>query len=100
VERFDWLANIRIDNARLTELFGLHSMERDENAVFCGPVGVGKCFLAQAVGYAACRADNTCSLFEPTGSYKAWLDLVRTTPSIGNSTVSSLRISWSSMILP
>ena len=56
LERFDWSAKIRIDKARLTELFGLHFIERHENAVFCGPVGVGKSFLAQAVGHAACRA--------------------------------------------
>jgi len=56
LERFDWSAKIRIDKARLTELFGLHFIERKENVVFCGPVGVGKSFLAQALGHAACRA--------------------------------------------
>ena len=56
LERFDWSAKIRIDKARLTELFGLHFIERKENIVFCGPVGVGKSFLAQALGHAACRA--------------------------------------------
>jgi DNA replication protein DnaC len=55
LERFDWSAKIRIDKARLTELFGLHFIERHENVVFCGPVGVGKSFLAQALGHAACR---------------------------------------------
>jgi DNA replication protein DnaC len=56
LERFDWSAKVRIDKARLTELFGLHFIERKENIVFCGPVGVGKSFLAQALGHAACRA--------------------------------------------
>jgi DNA replication protein DnaC len=56
LERFDWSAKIRIDKARLTELFGLHFIERRENVVLCGPVGVGKSFLAQALGHAACRA--------------------------------------------
>jgi DNA replication protein DnaC len=56
LERFDWSAKIRIDKTRLTELFGLHFIERHENVVFCGPVGVGKSFLAQALGHAACRA--------------------------------------------
>ena len=56
LERFDWSAKIRIDKPRLTELFGLHFLERHENAIFCGPVGVGKSFLAQALGHAACRA--------------------------------------------
>jgi DNA replication protein DnaC len=56
LERFDWSAKIRIDKARLNELFGLHFIERRENVIFCGPVGVGKSFLAQALGHAACRA--------------------------------------------
>jgi DNA replication protein DnaC len=56
LERFDWSAKIRLDKARLTELFGLHFLERRENVIFCGPVGVGKSFLAQALGHAACRA--------------------------------------------
>ena len=56
LERFDWSAKIRIDKARLIELFGLHFIERHENVIFCGPVGVGKSFLAQALGHAACRA--------------------------------------------
>jgi len=55
-ERFDWSAKIRVDKARLTELFGLHFIERHENVIFCGPVGVGKSFFAQALGHAACRA--------------------------------------------
>lgn len=56
LERFDWSAKVRLDKARLMELFGLHFIERQENAVFSGPVGVGKSFLAQALGHAACRA--------------------------------------------
>src|SRR5437870_12822958 len=47
---------IRIDKARLMDLFGLHFIERHENIAFCGPVGVGKSYLAQALGHAACRA--------------------------------------------
>jgi DNA replication protein DnaC len=57
LERFDWSAKIRIDKARLTDLFGLHFIERKENVLFCGPVGVGKSFFAQALGHAACRAN-------------------------------------------
>lgn len=56
LERFDWSAKILVDKPRLTELFGLHFLERHENVIFCGPVGVGKSFFAQALGHAACRA--------------------------------------------
>jgi len=34
LERFDWSAQIRIDKPRLTELFGLHFIERHENVIF------------------------------------------------------------------
>jgi len=56
LEGFDWSAKIRLDKARLNDLFGLHFLERHQNVIFCGPVGVGKSFLAQALGHAACRA--------------------------------------------
>ena len=56
LQRFDWSAKIRLDKARLTELFGLLFLERHENVIFGGPVGVGKSFFAQALGHAACRA--------------------------------------------
>ncbi len=52
-----WLAGEKLlDKARLTELFGLHFLERHENVIFCGPVGVGKSFLARSLGHTACRA--------------------------------------------
>src|SRR5215471_5402994 len=57
LERFDWSAKIHIDKPRLSDLFGLHFIERRENVIFCGPVGVGKSFLARALGHAACRAN-------------------------------------------
>lgn len=56
LERFDWSAQIRLDKARLMDLFGLHFIERHENITFSGPVGVGKTYLAQALGHGACRA--------------------------------------------
>ena len=57
LERFDWSAKIQMDKPRLMDLFGLHFIERRENVILCGPVGVGKSFLAQALGHAACRAN-------------------------------------------
>jgi DNA replication protein DnaC len=56
LEGFDWSADIRVDKARLNDLFGLHFIERQENVILNGPVGVGKTFLACALGHAACRA--------------------------------------------
>src|SRR5437762_13424012 len=58
LERFDWSAKIRIDKARLMDLFGLHFIERRENIAFSGPVGVGKTYLAQALAHSARRAGS------------------------------------------
>jgi len=56
LERFDWSAAITLDKARLNELFGLHFIEAKQNVIFAGPVGVGKSFLACALGHSACRS--------------------------------------------
>jgi DNA replication protein DnaC len=56
LEGFDWDAPITFDRTRVRDLFGLGFLERHEDAIFLGPVGVGKTFLACALGHAACRA--------------------------------------------
>jgi DNA replication protein DnaC len=56
LERFDPTASVKYDKPRLSALFGLHFIERRENVILTGPVGVGKTFLASALGHAACRA--------------------------------------------
>lgn len=55
LERFDWTAEIQLDRRLIRELFGLGFMARREHVILCGPVGVGKTFLASALGHAACR---------------------------------------------
>lgn len=56
LEGFDWEAPVTFDRDRVRELFALGFLERQEDVVFLGPVGVGKTFLACALGHAACRA--------------------------------------------
>ena len=56
LEGFDWDAPITFDRDRVRELFGLGFLERNEDVLLLGPVGVGKTFLAGALGHAACRA--------------------------------------------
>ena len=56
LESFDWEAAVTFDRERVRDLFGLGFIERQEDVIFLGPVGVGKTFLASAVGHAACRA--------------------------------------------
>jgi len=55
LERFDWDTGITVDRDILKELFSLEFIERHENVIFCGPVGVGKTFLANALAHSACR---------------------------------------------
>ncbi len=57
-EQIVWDTPVSFDRARVRELFGLHWLGAQENVVFCGPVGVGKTFLAQALGHSACRAGS------------------------------------------
>jgi len=55
-EGFDWDAKITFDRDQVRDLFSLGFLERREDALFLGPVGVGKTFLASALGHSACRA--------------------------------------------
>jgi DNA replication protein DnaC len=57
-EDFDWDAPVTFDRERVRDLFGLGFIERHEDVIFLGPAGVGKTFLASALGHAACRAGH------------------------------------------
>jgi DNA replication protein DnaC len=48
-----------VDRRHLQELFTLEFLARKEHVIVVGPVGVGKTFLAQAVGAAAVRAGQS-----------------------------------------
>jgi len=55
LDRWDDTANITYDRATWNELCSLRFVESGHNAVIMGPVGVGKTFLATALGHAAVR---------------------------------------------
>lgn len=55
-EDFDWNVPVTFDRDRLRDLFTLQFLERREDVIFLGPVGVGKTSLACALGHSACRA--------------------------------------------
>ena len=55
-EGFDWDAPVTFDRDRVRDLFSLEFIERREDVIFLGPAGVGKTFLASALGHSACRA--------------------------------------------
>jgi DNA replication protein DnaC len=56
LEDFDWTAPITVDRRLLDAVFSLDFLARHEHVLLVGPVGVGKSFLAQALGYASVRA--------------------------------------------
>ncbi|MCA9759203.1 MAG: IS21-like element helper ATPase IstB [Candidatus Eisenbacteria bacterium] len=59
LEDFDWDAPITFDRDRVRDLFSLGFIERAEDVLFLGPVGVGKTLLACCLGHAACRAGRS-----------------------------------------
>ena len=59
LEDFDWSASITLDRRLLDAVFSLQFLLKHEHMLLVGPAGVGKSFLAQALGYAAIRAGYT-----------------------------------------
>lgn len=55
LEQVTWDTPVAFDRPRVRDLFNLQWLQDHENVVFCGPVGVGKTFLACALGHSACR---------------------------------------------
>ena len=55
MERWDVTAKVRYDKRVLAELMSLRFVEAGKNAVILGAVGVGKTFLACALGHVATR---------------------------------------------
>jgi DNA replication protein DnaC len=55
-ERWDKTAKVALDRRILQELTSLRFVEALRNVVVLGPVGVGKTFIANALGHVACRS--------------------------------------------
>lgn len=58
LEDFDWSAGVRVDRRLIQEIFTLGFIVNHQHCLLVGPVGVGKTFLAQAIGYCAIRANH------------------------------------------
>jgi DNA replication protein DnaC len=56
LERWDKSAKVSYDRRVLQELVSLRFVEAQRNVVVLGPVGVGKTFIANALGHVACRS--------------------------------------------
>lgn len=56
LENFDWNVKVSFDRAAVKELFSMAFLEKSENVIWMGQVGVGKTHLAQSLGHAAVRS--------------------------------------------
>jgi DNA replication protein DnaC len=59
LERWDATAKVTFDRTLLNELVTLRFLEVHAHVTIVGPVGVGKTFLAHALGHIACRRGNS-----------------------------------------
>jgi DNA replication protein DnaC len=55
LEAWDSTANVSFDRALLNELVSLRFLEAHAHVTIVGPTGVGKTFIAHALGHSACR---------------------------------------------
>ena len=65
---FDWLYNPQVPKARLLDLARGQYLDERASVLLCGPTGVGRSFVAQALGLAACRQGRRV-LFTKTNAY-------------------------------
>lgn len=71
LEDFDWTAKITLDRRLVNAVFSLDFLMKKENVILVGPVGVGKSFLAQALGYAAVNARYSVRFSHADDFFKA-----------------------------
>src|SRR5579862_2438192 len=70
LEEFDWAVPVQVDRRKLQTVFTLSFLARHEHVLFVGPVGIGKTFLAQALGVAAVRAGHSVLFTRADGLFK------------------------------
>jgi DNA replication protein DnaC len=70
LETFDWEAKVTLDRDRLKGLIGLEWLDRRENVILTGPVGVGKTFIANALAHVACRRNKSVIMVKAAQMFK------------------------------
>jgi DNA replication protein DnaC len=70
LDQFDWRFNPSIPKKEIHELAAGHFIRQTDDVLFVGPPGVGKTFLAQAIGYEAIKQGFLVR-------YRSIFDLVR-----------------------
>ena len=60
-----------MDRRLLDAVFSLESLSKHEHVLLVGPAGVGKTFLAQALGYTALRAGHTVRFLHADDFFRA-----------------------------
>ena len=71
LEDFDWSAAITLDRRLLDAVFSLEFLARHEHVLLVGPAGVGKTFMAQALGFSAIRAGHTVRFVHADDFFRA-----------------------------
>ena len=71
LEDFDWSAATTLDRRLLDAVFSLEFLDKHEHVLLVGPAGVGKSFLAQALGYAAVRSGHTVRFIHADNFFRA-----------------------------
>ncbi len=72
-ERFDWDAAITLDREKLRDLLSLEFIGCKENILICGPVGVGKTFIANALAHSSCRRGYKVLMLRASAMFKRLL---------------------------
>jgi DNA replication protein DnaC len=51
LEEFDWTSQVTLNRRLLDPVFSPEFLQRHESVILVGPVGIGKSFLVQAIGW-------------------------------------------------
>lgn len=70
LDNWDPSAKVQYDQELLNELVSLRFIDAGQHVVMVGPVGVGKTFLAHAIGHIACRRKHSVITVSADGMLK------------------------------